>query len=451
MLDLHERPATAGWPGADRRSPDYVYWLQQALGHLLGIALPPDGVFDARTRQALRAFQRRHGLRADGVSGPRVEAALMAAGAPPPPLDAPREPDLVERRLAADAPGADVPPTSAATRDRRNPAYVRWAQRALNRLIGARLVENGVVDLPTLAAVRVFQARHGLVADGVLGPHTEAALVAAGVLPLAGTEPSDAGDTPSMSTVGDLAPSAAPPDAGDALSLCTDLAAAFPMPPPDASDKCVDAVAADALRRLADEPGSSEPAAALLAALAAGRLGGIYPDNAPLPARVADELHVARWALVPSGQDATLTRDPTPGAVPIVVFRADVRADRRRLGAALLAACRALALLESGRLLLALPLAAPWCAASAVTRDDGVTSFAVPPQEEEPDSVARLAVVDDPAGDVVGEAAAAAYDLWAGSASVSAAQVAPQRAAGVWICPDDSRDRKSTRLNSSHI
>lgn len=71
-------PAAAPDPGVDR--------LQRRLNHLdyrdaAGRALPVDGVFGERTGEALVEFQRAHGLRADGVPGPRTLAALYPAEA----------------------------------------------------------------------------------------------------------------------------------------------------------------------------------------------------------------------------------------------------------------------------------------------------------------------------------------------------------------------------------
>src|SRR4051812_15636941 len=63
--------------------------------------------------------------------------------------------------------------------------YIRWAQAALNRLIGARLVEDGIAGGRTRAAIRSFQTRKGLTADGIAGPRTDAAIRAA----LAGRPP----------------------------------------------------------------------------------------------------------------------------------------------------------------------------------------------------------------------------------------------------------------------
>src|SRR4051794_34168135 len=63
--------------------------------------------------------------------------------------------------------------------DRRSPNYICWVQRSLNRIVAARLVEDGRIGPRTQDAVRTFQRRQGLAADGVVGPQTERALIAA--------------------------------------------------------------------------------------------------------------------------------------------------------------------------------------------------------------------------------------------------------------------------------
>jgi hypothetical protein len=62
-------------------------------------------------------------------------------------------------------------------------AGVRWIQRALNRVASAGLTEDGRFGLRTRGAVLLFQRRHGLPADGKVGPLTETALVRAGAPP----------------------------------------------------------------------------------------------------------------------------------------------------------------------------------------------------------------------------------------------------------------------------
>jgi hypothetical protein len=61
---------------------------RDAHGHVL----KPDGDFGDRTREAVQAFQRAHGIDAIGVVGPQTRAALRQAGQHSTPLD-PAHPD----------------------------------------------------------------------------------------------------------------------------------------------------------------------------------------------------------------------------------------------------------------------------------------------------------------------------------------------------------------------
>ncbi|MDQ3654922.1 MAG: penicillin-insensitive murein endopeptidase [Chloroflexota bacterium] len=315
------------WQGeTDRRSPDYVRWVQEALNRVNGAGLTADGRFGPRSRTAVQAFQRRQGLPADGVVGPLTEAALVAAGATRPPsagstprtvlrhrdvvvpLSAPgpgyyaykpadnqfglaetiralqaiglawsqarpssprigvgdislrgggpirghvshqRGLDVDIRLIRGDGREAGVryqdaaysreltqdltrrihgngvlrvqyiffndPSVSGVRRwpnhddhlhvrfyppgtgkngetdneavgeiDRRSAGYVSWVQDSLNRVNGAGLTVDGRFGPKSRAAVQAFQRRQGLPADGVVGPLTEAALVAAGAPP----------------------------------------------------------------------------------------------------------------------------------------------------------------------------------------------------------------------------------------------------------------------------
>ncbi len=68
----------------NRKSRDYIRWVQRSLNRILGINLVVDGILGPKTRSAIRAFQRSRGLTPDGIVGLRTERALVQAGAQPP-------------------------------------------------------------------------------------------------------------------------------------------------------------------------------------------------------------------------------------------------------------------------------------------------------------------------------------------------------------------------------
>lgn len=83
--------------------------------------------------------------------------------------------------------------------DRTGPDYIRWVQSSLNQLLGLRLVVDGIEGPATRSAIRSFQQRQGLAVDGIVGPNTEAALIAAGASPPAMVAAAAAGGGSSVS------------------------------------------------------------------------------------------------------------------------------------------------------------------------------------------------------------------------------------------------------------
>lgn len=59
----------AGASQAEKAMED-VKWLQTSLNTLLGISLKVDGIYEEKTRQAVKRFQREHNLQVDGIAGP---------------------------------------------------------------------------------------------------------------------------------------------------------------------------------------------------------------------------------------------------------------------------------------------------------------------------------------------------------------------------------------------
>ncbi len=107
-----------------------VCWIQTVLNKTSGENLVPDGLYGPKTREAVRQFQTRSGLSADGILGPRTNTALI--------------------------------------------------QIALNHLARTASVPvDGVMDVRVQQEIRRFQSANNLVQDGIVGPRTRAAMVAA--------------------------------------------------------------------------------------------------------------------------------------------------------------------------------------------------------------------------------------------------------------------------------
>ena len=168
---VHESGAAAATPTIDRKrvlragveGPE-VRDLQRRL-NAQGYDVVADGKFGRKTARAVLDFQNRSGLPADGVVGTRTQEALEAA----------------ERRTQDQGVDAAPRPAAAGTatptenlsslqRGQDGPA-VQNLQERLNGY-GYQLETDGAYGPATQSAVRDFQERVGLMADGVAGPTT---------------------------------------------------------------------------------------------------------------------------------------------------------------------------------------------------------------------------------------------------------------------------------------
>lgn len=164
----------------------------------LGYPLTVDGVWGPKTAGAVKDFQSKHGLQADGVYGEATKMALAqvwntrAAGAgvpigPPAP------------------PGMNVP-TNPSVPD----PTISDMQKKLSDLNYGPLERDGLMGPATKAAVKKFQASHPpLAVDGVPGPQTRTALEKAWLQRTITKPPTAPGAPPSAPTP--IAPPIAPP------------------------------------------------------------------------------------------------------------------------------------------------------------------------------------------------------------------------------------------------
>ena len=138
-------------------SSDNIMELQRLLqlaGYNVGVS---DGIYGARTAAAVRAFQANMGLRADGIVG-RATMAALGMGT---------DNSYTQQRAAG---------TAAATLTERQENTPSYNTADIQRLLLDAGYSTGSIDgvfgTRTESAIRAFQANHGLIVDGIVGPAT---------------------------------------------------------------------------------------------------------------------------------------------------------------------------------------------------------------------------------------------------------------------------------------
>lgn len=111
---------------------------------------PTDNTFGNRTLEAVRQFQRKHGLSVDGLVGPATMTALEKTA---------------PKKITHKYPGI-IKLKNPMMRDTKGKTDIKAIQDVLG------LKEDGIYGPLTEKAVKAYQKKHGLVADGIVGPKT---------------------------------------------------------------------------------------------------------------------------------------------------------------------------------------------------------------------------------------------------------------------------------------
>lgn len=119
-----------------------------------------DGVYGAKTREAVKAFQRKNGLTADGVVGPATAKAMGISS---------------------------TSMTTTSTSTKGDVVSVKTYQQKLKSWGYYTGAVDGVKGAKTVSAVKAFQRKNGLTADGIVGNATAKAM---GISVRAGTNSS---------------------------------------------------------------------------------------------------------------------------------------------------------------------------------------------------------------------------------------------------------------------
>ena len=171
--DIDTLPPVAGTTMRLNATGDAVTALQQILKNLNYYSGEISGVYTKETMTAVKAFQKKHSLKADGLAGQATQAILFSDDA-----------------VSSDALGTKEPPTPtpAPTPTATPSAEVKKGTKNDDaRLVQKRLIDlgylsgsaDGIFGTQSVAALKEFQQANGLKADGICGSGTRKVLFGA--------------------------------------------------------------------------------------------------------------------------------------------------------------------------------------------------------------------------------------------------------------------------------
>jgi len=145
---------------------ELVRTLQTRLQELGYYAGSISGTYDKATQAAVKTFQKKHGIKADGIAGGETQAMLMGAGAMSATATATPKPTATP----TPAPTFQIPTeTVRKGSSGQNAKLVQQRLKDLGYLTGK---VDGEFGTASVTALKTFQSRHGLEADGAAGKST---------------------------------------------------------------------------------------------------------------------------------------------------------------------------------------------------------------------------------------------------------------------------------------
>jgi peptidoglycan hydrolase-like protein with peptidoglycan-binding domain len=164
----------------NRNSRDYIKWVQQSLNQIMGLRLNVDGISGVQTRAAIRSFQQREGLQADGTVGLQTERALTKAGAGYPSTGLSTSGTVTPPLIPSDASassfivgGVSLPPPSELNiRNFLDPRVPRFPGRNRRGRSVYELIVHETVTRSVADTIKVLNKR-GLGVHMIMGPNGE--------------------------------------------------------------------------------------------------------------------------------------------------------------------------------------------------------------------------------------------------------------------------------------
>ena len=165
------------------------------LGYLKGKA---SGTYDADTISAVRAFQKKNGLTANGTADKKTQDLLFSGTALDAAATATPSPTPTPKPTATPSPTPEIPSKTLHSGD--TGSDVKILQKRLKALKYYVGTVDGKMDKETVNALKKFQKAHGLTDDGVAGQATYAILFSDAALPKGTTPTPVATETPAPET-----------------------------------------------------------------------------------------------------------------------------------------------------------------------------------------------------------------------------------------------------------